>query len=114
MIYNSNGQVRLTIVNGSSYTGLYASDGSWNVVLTTENTTWKGIHNPCGAFWGTITTNPASPFYAIDGSLNIIENIDNSFSPVQPLGKGFDTVSYKADTTFITADNSNMTADYSR
>lgn len=86
MTYNANGQLKLTAVAGTSYTGLYAADGSYNVVLTTENTTIKSLHHNCGAYWGTVVTDTSSPYYAIDGSMNIIQNVDSSYSPVYPAG----------------------------
>jgi lysophospholipase L1-like esterase len=86
MTYNANGQLILTSVPGTSYTGLYAADGSFNAVLTTENTTWKGLHHPCGAYWGTVVSSPSSPvsYYAKDGSMNITQNSDSSYSTFFP------------------------------
>lgn len=78
-LYNANGQITLTPVVGSSITGLSAADGSYNVVLTTENTTIKGLHHPCGAYWGTVSSTQT--FYAPDGSMNITSNGDGTYSP---------------------------------
>jgi hypothetical protein len=39
---------RYTIVSGASLTGLYAADGSYNIVL--DDPTYKGVYHPCGAF----------------------------------------------------------------
>lgn len=78
-LYNSNGLVNLTVVPGTSYTGLQAADGSYNVVLSLNNTP-KGVQHPCGAYWGTVVTLPFSGAYAVDGSMNIIQNGDLSYS----------------------------------
>lgn len=86
MTYNANGQLMLTVVPGTSLTGLYAADGSYNVVLTTENTTWKGLQHPCGAYWGTVIPAPTNSYYAIDGSMNIVQNSNFTYSPLNPIG----------------------------
>lgn len=86
MTYNTLGQLKLTVVPGTSYTGLYAVDGSQNVVLTTENTTWKGSQHPCGAYWGTLVTTPVLMAYAIDGSNYIVQNSDFSYALLKPQG----------------------------
>lgn len=111
-LYNSNGQINLTVVAGTTYTGLYSADGCWNVVLTTENTTIKGRYAPCGAFWATVTDSYSASYYAADGSMNIIANSDGSFSPVQPNGQVLSFV--RADTTKVTSDSTIITADYLR
>lgn len=46
-IYDADGNIRTTTVDGSDYTGLYAADGSFNVVL--DDTTYTGLHHPSGA-----------------------------------------------------------------
>lgn len=58
--HDVNGQIILTVVNGSTYTGRYAPDGSLNVV-TNNGSTYTGMYHPCGAFNAVIneTTNPA-------------------------------------------------------
>lgn len=74
MTYNASGQIKLTIVNGTSLTGFYAADGSWNAVFTTENTTLKGFYHPCGAMWANLVGTPPATFYAIDGSVNVMSD----------------------------------------
>lgn len=84
MTYNVNGQIIFTPVAGTSRTGLYNANGSYNVVLTTENTTIKGLYHPCGAYWGTVGTGVS--YQTIDGSITIANNGDGTYSPVVPIG----------------------------
>ena len=96
MTYNVNGQLIFTAVPGTSYTGLYNVNGSYNVVLTTENTTYKGAYHPCGALWGTSYSGASQANYqAIDGSINISSNGDGTYSPIYPLGGAGDGPSPK-------------------
>lgn len=46
-VYASDGSLRYTVVSGSSWTGLFAADGSYNIVLDSVGT---GIYHSCGAF----------------------------------------------------------------
>lgn len=84
-LYNTNGQIRLTSVPGTSLTGLYAADGSYNIVLNTNTTQWLGLQHPCGAYNAVVVTNPIS-FYNANGSLNVIQNSDTSYSSAFPAG----------------------------
>lgn len=45
-IYNPDGTYRTTTVNGLTRTGLYAADGSYNVVL--DDAAHTGLMHPCG------------------------------------------------------------------
>jgi hypothetical protein len=85
LLYNSNGQIKITTVTGSSYTGLYAADGSWNVVIN-DGSAYKGLYHPCGAYNAVVTTNPHDSSLAKNGSLNICLNISGGYSPVEPNG----------------------------
>ena len=60
-----------TIVAGDERTGLYASDGTTNVVDSSEETTPTGLYHPCGAYWVTFTEELNPPTYAPNGSLYI-------------------------------------------
>lgn len=71
-LYNADGQRQITIVSGSSYTGLYAVDGSWNGVLDTTPAVLKGAQHPCGALNVQVTTDPGSVTYAPNGSRFVI------------------------------------------
>lgn len=61
---------RATVVDGTVWTGLYAPDGSFNVVEAPGDEP-VGIYHPCGAFWVTISADEHFPVYADDGSYNI-------------------------------------------
>lgn len=56
-VYAADGSLRITVVDGLSFTGLYASDGSINVVTVTANDTPVGLYDPCGALRGVTWTN---------------------------------------------------------
>lgn len=45
--YTTGGKVSTTTVTGSTFTGLYAPDGSINIVL--DDAVNKGAYHPCGA-----------------------------------------------------------------
>lgn len=49
-IYSVTGYIRVTIVDGTAWTGLYASDGSWNIVLVSSSATPQGLYHACGAY----------------------------------------------------------------
>lgn len=63
---------RATVVDGTTRTGIYAEDGSNNVVVA-EDATLKGIYHPCGAFNVTSTSDENHKAYADDGSYYIHE-----------------------------------------
>lgn len=54
-IYNTDGNIKLTSVDGNTLTGLYASDGSINVVIGDGSAV--GAYHACGAFNAVITTD---------------------------------------------------------
>lgn len=57
--YTVGGKINTTTVNGATYTGLYAANGSINVVL--DDAVNKGIYHPCGAI--RVNTTPNSNYY---------------------------------------------------
>lgn len=71
-IYNADGQRQVTIVSGASYTGVYATDGTFNGVLNDGVTTYKGVYHPCGAYNVCKVTDPSVGVYAPNGSFNVI------------------------------------------
>lgn len=62
-----------TVVDGLTRTGLYASDGSFNVVVSNPAVRC-GIHHPCGAYWVTGTDVDAHKFYAPNGSIYVLNS----------------------------------------
>lgn len=67
--YASDGSINVTVVSGSSITGLNALDGSLNVILSPG--TLVGLHHPCGAMYVTLVSSGIHGYYAADGSMNI-------------------------------------------
>lgn len=52
-LFDASGNMRITLVDGSTVTGLYAPDGSMNVVQTTaQKPNVGGVYHPCGAMYG--------------------------------------------------------------
>lgn len=71
MTSNANGQLKTTTVAGTAVTGLYAADGSYNIVPNTSST-YVGLYHPCGAYNAFVVTDPSKPTYAANGSINVI------------------------------------------
>lgn len=72
-VYASNGTIRVSVVDGSTRTGLFAPDGSIYVVAAPGGS-FVGSSHPCGALYVTaITPGTFVGTYAIDGSLNVVE-----------------------------------------
>lgn len=73
--YAADGSMNVTVVAGSSYTGLHAADGSINVILAPGGS-YVGAYHPCGAYYVTVApaapTRP-NPIKAPDGSMNVSE-----------------------------------------
>ena len=84
-LYNADGQINLTVVPGTSFTGIYATDGSWNIVIN-DGSTNKGYYHPCGAINAVVVTDPSSPYYASNGSVNVIANNFGSYGFLTPNG----------------------------
>jgi len=63
-LYTAGGKIATTTVVGNVYTGLYAADGSWNVVL--DDAVNKGVMHPCGAL--RVSTTPATTYYDATGA----------------------------------------------
>jgi hypothetical protein len=67
--YNKNGTIAVTPVSGLTFTGLFAADGSTNVVES-DGSDFVGVYNPCGAMNVTFTdSQPPIQGYAPDGSI---------------------------------------------
>lgn len=86
MTYNASGNIKTTVVNGSVYTGLYAPDGSWNIVLNTSSN-YVGLHHPCGAYNAVVVTDKTATLHP-NGSLSVIDLGGGVYSPTPLLGAG--------------------------
>ena len=71
-LLNASGALRVTIVDGSTRTGLFAADGSWNVVVA-PGSSYVGSYHRCGALYVTLTTSRTG-YYAPDGSMYVAES----------------------------------------
>lgn len=72
MTYNANGKLKTTTVVGNVYTGLYAPDGSFNIVVNASGT-YQGLYHPCGALNAFATVDASAPYNAANGSVNVID-----------------------------------------
>jgi hypothetical protein len=63
-IYTADGYIAITEVPGTSYTGIYAADGSFNVVF--DHAGGVGVFHPCGAF--RVNTNAGNGVYDSSGA----------------------------------------------
>lgn len=66
-VYDADGSLRTTTVDGSTYTGVYAADQSINVVE--NDVTYTGIYHPCGAL--RVNTTPGETYYDVSGAANL-------------------------------------------
>ncbi len=71
-LYNADGKQQVTIVDGTTWTGKHAPDGSYYGVLSAGGT-FIGSEHRCGALNVTSTTS-TTVTYAPDGSLYAINN----------------------------------------
>lgn len=65
-IYDESGKIQVNVVDGTTRTGIYAADGSINIVVDDEDNT--GVTHPCGALransgTGTETYDPSGAMY---------------------------------------------------
>lgn len=68
--YSASGSLRVNIVTGSSYVGIYAADGAMNVVDVSgvSINTYGGLYHPSGAIRGRTAPATFSGLQAPDGS----------------------------------------------
>jgi hypothetical protein len=68
--YSASGALRINLVSGTAYVGLYAADGSMNVVDVTgvSISTYGGLYHPSGAIRGRTSPATYSGLQAPDGS----------------------------------------------
>ena len=63
--YSASGALRIKLVSGSSYVGLYAADGAMNVVIDSSG---RGIYHPSGAVRGVSADASSRGLYAPNGA----------------------------------------------
>lgn len=89
--YAADGSMNLTVVDGTTYTGVTASDGSTNVIKSDGFSTYVGAHHPCGALWVSLYPGSGiSPARAPDGSLVVN---DTAGMPARGMGAPVTVVS---------------------
>lgn len=69
-LYAADGSFRVTVVDGSTYTGLYAADDSYNVVVVVD-TGFTGPQNACGAYNVVLNNTGDINAYAACGAYNV-------------------------------------------
>lgn len=67
-MYAADGSWNVTNVVGDVYTGIYAPDGSINIISSSPG---EGLYHACGAFRVTSAGDTPLPRYAPDGSLYV-------------------------------------------
>lgn len=82
--YAADGSWNVTVVDGSTYTGLYAADQSLNVIQSPGNV-FVGAYHPCGAQYVTTNISGAVSFYAPDGSVYVTNTGFPSTNRGQPV-----------------------------
>lgn len=79
MLMNASGHLQVTVVDGTTLTGIFAADGSLNVFDATNETGFVGLQHPCGAIncvssSGTTLTGAQAPngaYYVVNDSAEI-------------------------------------------
>jgi len=72
-LYAADGSLNVTIVDGTTLTGLIAPDGSRYAVVS-DGSAFVGVTHPCGAMW--VTNAPTGGYVSLnapDGSLYVAE-----------------------------------------
>lgn len=84
--YSASGALRINLVTGSSYVGLYAADGALNVVDvgSASINTYGGLYHPSGAIRGRTAPTTYSGIQAPDGSYYF----NGLFSPLSLFAAG--------------------------
>lgn len=74
MSFNAaDGSINVSVVDGSTFTGLHAADGSVNVVVS-DGSVSRGMYHPCGGWWVTVSPGTLVPLRAPDGSLYVSQS----------------------------------------
>jgi hypothetical protein len=99
-LFNAAGKLRFTFVTGSTFTGLYAADGSLNAVETTEDDTTKGLYHPCGAI-RTVYASSSKGTYAKNGALLISTDYNTTSRRLKAYGDSHAEYAHRATATTI-------------
>lgn len=82
---SSAGQLNLTVVDGSTYTGAQAADGSWYIVLN-DGSTYTGYRHKCGAI-NAVVNEINNTDRAPNGSMYVKTNVNgNGYTPSSGAG----------------------------
>jgi hypothetical protein len=106
-MFATDGSLRITTVDGTAYTGLFAADGSMNGVIVAADAAGYGIYHPCGALRivdSTGATGSAAPNGAIYVTLDTLGALT---APVLTLtsGETDDPPSFDCDLTDAIVDD---------
>lgn len=94
-LYAADGSWNVSVVDGSTYTGVQAPDGSYNV-FHVDGSVYTGLYAPCGAFNVFVSTG-GTGYYAPCGALNVSQSpytrgtvsvtvVSGSLNPTPPTG----------------------------
>lgn len=87
-LYDENGKVIFTEVDGSTFVGVYNPNGTYNAVNVTGSEAFVGIYHSSGAF--NVTIDPtAQKVYNSNGSLNVYSLGNGTFRPVDGTDQSF-------------------------
>lgn len=84
-VYEYNGITRVTVVSGATSVGLYASDGSINIVLDDSST--SGVYHKSGAYRVNSANSPTNQVYDSTGAYYasfLLQGAPPTISPVSP------------------------------
>lgn len=79
--YNADGEINLTVTDGTVYTGLHAVDGSINVVLN-DGSVYTGRNHPSGAMNAVVTTSRAVSSHSNGSQYIILQTDADGYTPV--------------------------------
>lgn len=69
-VYDPNGNLIYTLVDGNTYVGIYNNNGTFNAVDVTESKTFVGLYHPSGAY-NVVIDPTATTYYADNGAINV-------------------------------------------
>lgn len=95
-IYAEDGSLRVTVVDGNTFVGLYAADGSYNVKVRSDE---FGIYDQSGAILVTVRSTPGAGIYTPNDNLYVstspyvygsqrVTVVSGSLTPPGPGGAG--------------------------